>query len=106
MIDNTDRAASALTAVEAFRETGHGSPDIAEAVGYLIGSLMHLCVQHGLDPFKIVEQGACHFIEEAIDPEGISYEARFHYTASARRYGSRHRFRLFDYQNPRKVEES
>jgi len=106
MIDNIERAASALTAVEAFRETGHGSPNIAEAVGYLIGSLMHLCVQHGLDPFKIVEQGACHFIEEAIDPDGINYEARFHYTASARRYGSRDRFRLFDYQNPPKVEES
>jgi hypothetical protein len=104
MIDNTDRAAAGLTAVEAFREGGLGSPNMAEAVGYLIGNLMHLCVQQGIDPFKIVEQGACYFIAEAIDPDSIDYEARFHYTASWR-YGSRGPFRLF-YQNPPKAEMS
>jgi len=61
-IDNSDRAACAEAAVEAFMQAC--ATDREDAITDLIGNLCHLCDMEGTDPLAAVRRGLSHYYAE------------------------------------------
>jgi hypothetical protein len=82
-VTNEDRAIFARAAVEAFREVCSGSSlydengdfnreGVAEAIGDLIGNLMHLAALANLDPIGLIQHGVSHYeCERRWPPDGF-----------------------------------
>jgi len=67
--NNSDRADWANAAVIRFREVCGGSPlddpeGVEEAIGDLIGDLLHLAASEELDPIDIVRRAICSYADE------------------------------------------
>jgi len=90
---NEERADTALSAVQEFRDNCSGSPTdtsdgMAEAIADLICNMCHLAVAYNLDPLALVETGIGNYAAESIEPDGMFLETSITLDVMARRYGS------------------
>ncbi len=84
--NNAERAARALMAVERYKGGDNSAP--SEAIGDLIGDLLHLAARYKLDPIQLAANGVSHFTCETIDPpDGMSHEALVDIEVQVRPYG-------------------
>lgn len=97
---NHDRAEWARVAVKAFRNVCRGSmkdgePVLDEAVGDLIGDLLHLCEENGLDPLQIARHGISHYVAETFDDDGMGHRVNVDLTIQTKRYDSNQTWQEF-----------
>ena len=71
MVTNTDRAAWADAALDAFRVlTGQTAPgETEEALGDLLCDLLHLAQAEGLEPLTLLERATWHYEYEILHPD-------------------------------------